>query len=98
MLEIRWRWVIVPLIVFCIWKVWPARALHVPPGSVAPDAPLQVGVSAKTIHRQEQYDLIVLADFDIEARVLSKTLYHSGREADLSPVDLALGWGAMSDT
>lgn len=43
------------------------------------------------------YVLEPLADFSIEARVLSREDYHIGREADLSPTDLALGWGRMSD-
>jgi hypothetical protein len=38
-----------------------------------------------------------LADFTIRARVLSKKTYRTGRESQLSPVDLALGWGPMSD-
>ncbi len=35
--------------------------------------------------------------FEISARVLSVRDYRSGREADLSPRDLALGWGSMMD-
>jgi hypothetical protein len=38
-----------------------------------------------------------LAGFSIEARVLSREDYRLGREADLSPTDLALGWQAMRD-
>ena len=38
-----------------------------------------------------------LVSFQIEARVLSAEHYSMDREADLSPVDLALGWGRMSD-
>ncbi len=38
-----------------------------------------------------------LAGFSIAARVLSREDYGSGREADFSPVDLALGWGPMRD-
>lgn len=38
-----------------------------------------------------------LQSFEIEARVLSVERYSFGREADLSPIDLALGWGKMSD-
>jgi hypothetical protein len=37
-----------------------------------------------------------LAGFSVEARVLSRKDYRRGREAALSPTDLALGWGAMS--
>jgi hypothetical protein len=38
-----------------------------------------------------------LAGFSVEARVLSREDYSVGREADLSPTDLALGWGRMRD-
>lgn len=35
--------------------------------------------------------------FELEARVLSRKDYGSGRESELSPTDLALGWGRMMD-
>lgn len=54
------------------------------PDSMAP-FPLQVA------------QLIPLAGFSVEARVLSRRDYRSGREAELSPTDLALGWGRMRD-
>ncbi len=43
------------------------------------------------------YHITPLEDFSIEARVLAAKDYTFGREADLAPVDLALGWGTMSD-
>lgn len=39
-----------------------------------------------------------LADFDIEARVLSREDYTLDAGASLAPTDLALGWGRMSDS
>ena len=44
------------------------------------------------------YKIQPLAEFSIKSRVLSVEHYSNGREADLSPVDLAMGWGRMSDT
>ncbi|RNF84153.1 hypothetical protein [Montanilutibacter psychrotolerans] len=41
--------------------------------------------------------LTPLAGFSIDARVLSREDYSLGREADLSPTDLALGWGRMRE-
>jgi hypothetical protein len=38
-----------------------------------------------------------LAGFSIDARVLSRRDYSHGREAELSPTDLALGWQRMAD-
>ncbi len=43
------------------------------------------------------YTITPLQAFEIEARVLSAEHYSIGRAADLVPVDLALGWGPMSD-
>lgn len=39
-----------------------------------------------------------LATFSISARVLSRADYHWDSRASVSPVDLALGWGRMSDS
>ena len=44
-----------------------------------------------------KFTITPLQSFEIEARVLSVEHYSFGREADLVPVDLALGWGPMSD-
>jgi hypothetical protein len=40
---------------------------------------------------------VPLAQFKLTARVLSKENYQIDPVADLSPIDLALGWGPMSD-
>ena len=43
------------------------------------------------------YAITPLEDFSIDARVLSRQDYKLDREAQLSPIDLALGWGPMAD-
>lgn len=63
---------------------------------------LQTGVSqtepysSRTI-QLDDYVITPLADVEITAKVLGKENYWMGRESDISPVDLALGWGRMSD-
>ncbi len=42
------------------------------------------------------YTITPKAQFDIEARLLSKKYYSSDAGAKLSPMDFALGWGPMS--
>ncbi|HAJ72414.1 MAG TPA: hypothetical protein DCO68_10090 [Methylophilaceae bacterium] len=44
------------------------------------------------------YTITPLETFEIEARVLAREHYAFDRGADLSPVDLVLGWGPMSDS
>lgn len=67
------------------------------PGVLAPDSPIQEIIDSPESFYFKDYTITPLATFDIKAKVLSKKDYNSGREAELSPVDLALGWGRMSD-
>lgn len=59
--------------------------------------PIQAGIEDNTPWMKNTYRIIPLARYDITAQVLSIEYYHYGREANLSPVDFALGWGPMSD-
>jgi hypothetical protein len=65
-------------------------------GVVASLQPIQQSTSQSNFERNG-YTITPLESFELEARVLSSEHYSFGREADLSPVDLALGWGRMSD-
>lgn len=65
-------------------------------GIIASQQPTQVSTDS-TNFDFNGYTITPLETFKIEARVLAAEHYSLGREADLSPVDLALGWGAMSD-
>lgn len=67
------------------------------PGVMAGDVPIQKNTDSKVIHTLNEYNITEIAIFHIKAKVLSKKNYRFGREADLSPLDLALGWGNMSD-
>jgi hypothetical protein len=72
------------------------RAIARPPGVLAPNAPLQENVDDGPRWEIGDYDVQALARFELEARVLSAERYRFDRGADLSPIDLALGWGPMS--
>ena len=63
---------------------------------------LETGVSqtepySRNPIQHDEYVITPLADIEITARVLGKENYWMDRESDISPVDLALGWGRMSD-
>lgn len=67
------------------------------PGVLAPNDPVQGKAENAPLLNKDGFVIEPLAQFEVEARVLGKKRYRSGRESDLSPVDLALGWGPMSD-
>ena len=84
------------LVSVLVWK-WEGRAIVHPPGLLVPDMPRQSDPADPRPFTVDGYRLTPRADFRIRARVLSRENYYLGDEARLSPVDLALGWGSMSD-
>jgi hypothetical protein len=85
------------LAVVFAWRDWTQREIVHPPGVLVTEAPKQLAfVDAQPI-QLEAYRLKPRAHFELRARVLSRENYRWSEGADLSPVDLALGWGAMSD-
>jgi hypothetical protein len=61
------------------------------------DEPKQTTIAKAEPFDFKNYQITPLASFVIKAKVLSKNGYLLGRESDLSPIDLALGWKNMSD-
>lgn len=68
------------------------------PGILVADAPLQSEPADRATTRIGDFELTPLADFSLDARVLSRADYRLGTESELSPTDLAVGWGRMSDS
>jgi len=87
------------LIAFGFFIGWLLRddAIEHGPGVLAHDVPLQRGADEARAFEHNGYRIKPLADFTIKARVLGREDYRLDREAELAPMDLALGWGPMSD-
>jgi hypothetical protein len=79
------------------WRDWNRRDITHPPGVLTPAAPRQTNIDPAQTFRFGEFQLTRRAGFQLRARVLSREDYRWGTDADLSPVDLALGWGVMSD-
>jgi len=69
-----------------------------PSGILIRDDPVQTEITPNdepfTVGK---FHLTPLAHFALDARVLHRKTYHFDRQAALAPVDLAVGWGEMSD-
>lgn len=92
------RLLLIVLAVLAAGWLWSHRERSYAPGTIAESEPDQQPVSAAPQLERNGYRIEPLQRFDIEARVLSASTYRLDREADLAPVDLALGWGRMSDS
>jgi len=65
-------------------------------GMPAAGEPVQTTAKLPPRFVQDGYTITPLAHYAITAVVLSRERYRNDREADLCPLDLALGWGPMS--
>ena len=82
---------------YLVIRDWDSGPIEHPPGVLVAERPVQADLEPTTFTLGD-YLLTRKASFEIRARVLSKEPYYLGRTADLAPIDLALGWGAMSDS
>jgi hypothetical protein len=85
------------LLVVAVAWIWPGNVVKRPPGVLAPDEPDQNLVTNGRTWQVKAYTVTPLADYRIRARVLMTERYWLGRESDLSPIDITVGWRRMSD-
>ncbi len=77
---------------------WQSRPVAHAAGILAPAEPVQGPPESADPWTFHDHRITPLAHFDIRARILSAERYRFDRAAELSPLDLALGWGPMSDS
>ena len=94
-----WLWLLVVLGLYSGYQFWHIRSVSQPPGiSVAAD-PVQAPVRGEAPRfRKHDADIVAVARFEMEARVLAVEAYRMDQMAKLVPVDIAFGWGPMSDS
>ena len=85
------------LAVVLLYFFYPETVITYPPGETAPSQPIQTNLVNKKQWTVGEFTIEALAKYDIKARVLSRNNFSLGKESKLSPFDLALGWGPMSD-
>jgi hypothetical protein len=89
------------VVVLALWGAFNAfvsRERPHPPGQVAPDAPFQRNYENGKPFQLKDFTLTPRAKFSLTARVLARERYRTDAAADIIPIDIAFGWGPMSDT
>lgn len=90
--------VLAALVLVAVWQR-SHRAIHHGPGVLVAEIPRQERIDRDAFElRKGDYSVRPLATFSLSARVLSRADYSWDAGAALAPVDLALGWGRMSDS
>lgn len=83
---------------FAIYSYWPEKEIRHPAGILISEEPVQRTVAGLAAWQKDEFLITPIAEYKIKAIVLSRKNYFPiGKESSISPLDLALGWGVMSD-
>ena len=92
------KWILVTVGLLLVWHF--EEILPLPtPGNIAPAEPDQVLLADGAVPpwQYKGCKIVPLATYSLKARVLHRDSYYFDTPAKVSPLDLALGWGRMSD-
>lgn len=92
------RWLFISLLALALLGGyhWQQRPLSTAPGVLVAETPRQSDTDRAPFDF-DGFHVTPRAEFELRARVLSAERYRFDAGARLSPLDLALGWGPMSD-
>ena len=74
-----------------------SRPIEHPSGVLIKGEPVQTTADLVQLNNVAGYTLTQLAGYHLHARVLG-VKYYNDNQSDLAPLDLAVGWGRMSDS
>jgi hypothetical protein len=89
------------IIIFVVMLIRQLSGVNSPvvlgPGVKVAEPPVQTDLKQAEPFQHDGYQITPLAEFKLQGKILSREDYFLGRESELSSIDLALGWGPMSD-
>ena len=89
--------IVIALLAGGVWLFISGRPIHHPPGVLVKNPPVQKDIPAKPLGIVGEWSITAVAEYRLRGIVLGRKRYHSGPQSDLVPVDVAVGWGKMSD-
>lgn len=91
------RTILLLILATSFWWWWSNRPLRHEPGVLVAQPPQQVDEPPHALPEHDGFKLNAIAKYHLRARVLGTKRYYGGIQSGLVPVDVAVGWGSMSD-
>lgn len=89
--------VVILLIIAGLIQYYKSTRSHLENGILVHEAPEVMQVNYVDAWTVNDYTITPLASYSIRARILKAKRYYWDRAADLSPMDIVVGWGQLSD-
>ena len=91
------KYILLCLIAFSGYYAWTIYPISHGPGELAPDKPKFEYLRDTPVIEYQSYSLQPKMKFSGQVRVLSKKRYFLDEFKSISPYDIVIGWGEMSD-
>lgn len=91
------RLVTVLAVIYLVVQFWPWKSVRHAPGILVKQEPIQTDIPPKALPSVDDWKIEAVAAYDITSRILHTKRYFSGPGSDVVPIDVAVGWGKMSD-
>ena len=85
------------LLAFGVWWFVSSRPVHHAPGVLVSKNPVQKEMAPRPLVKVDKWQLTAMAEYHLRGVVLGRKRYYGGQQSELVPVDVAVGWGRMSD-
>lgn len=85
------------IIIVGLYFIFKTNEVIQPEGILAPNKPKQLNKISAKDWELDGFNYMPIASFSAKARVLSISSYHNDKMSEFCPIDLAIGWGRMSD-
>ncbi len=90
--------IISPVIIIAgLYFIFKTPEIKQPPGILAPNSPIQENLKKNEIWIYKNHVITSIANFEITCKVLNIRSYGNDKMSDFCPLDIAVGWGKMSD-
>lgn len=94
--NLGWAVILLLVVAVCL-QYYKATRSHLGPGVLAPENPQIFSVNFSKSYSRDNYTIQPLASINMRARIISTKRYYWDTAANLSPIDVILGWGSLSD-
>ncbi|MEQ1862280.1 MAG: hypothetical protein ABMA13_20370 [Chthoniobacteraceae bacterium] len=91
------RSILLLIVATCVGWWWSSRPIRHAPGVLVAEGPVQKVGKPPVLDERNGFQLLPVARYELRGRVLGTKRYRSGIQSRIVPVDVAVGWGRMSD-
>ncbi|MBK7106547.1 MAG: hypothetical protein IPH62_14815 [Ignavibacteriae bacterium] len=85
------------LIIAGLYFIFKTNEIKQPPGILAPNPPYQEILPKQKIWLHNEYTITAIAKFESTCKALHLKTYSNDKMSNFAPLDIAVGWGKMSD-